>query len=161
MSGAYEIRKAIRELAGGENTYALACEVLKVDEAASECDVKPINGDAEIYGVKLQPINGDGWVMIPKKGSTVIVNFIAQTAAFVAMFSEIESIKLKIQESEFKIDKEGFFIQKQNESLLKILTDLIKAIQKITVPTNVGPSGYPMNALAFEELKIRTKDLFK
>jgi phage baseplate assembly protein gpV len=55
----------------------------------------------------------------------------------------------------------GFLIKRDDETLRKIVSDLIDQINLIVVPTNVGPSGNPVNAAAFNAIKTRAQSLLK
>lgn len=85
----------IRRLAAnGEQIYSLPCEVTAVN--GNFADLKPLIGDAEIFDVKL--IAGDSntpLLITPVVGSTVIATFLSKDTAFISIYSEIESIKLR------------------------------------------------------------------
>lgn len=69
-------------------------------------------------------------------------------------------VRVVMGTTELKIN-DGFLIQKNSETLKKILNDLNTAIKSITVPTNVGPSGVPINSSTFTAINIRVNDLLK
>jgi hypothetical protein len=77
--------------------------VISVNKSDDLCDVRPLNGDADLLDVKLAPVkNTDGkkseFVVYPEVGSYVVVGFInnQDTNAMVISITDIESIKLNI-----------------------------------------------------------------
>lgn len=69
-------------------------------------------------------------------------------------------VKVKMGTSEFIVN-DGFLIKKGSETLKQIVDDLITQIKAIIVPTNVGPSGNPINGAAFDAIKTRADNLLK
>lgn len=102
MSQDKNIKELIQELAGdpAAEYYSKPCEVVEVDEVARTCDVQPYDGTAIIYGVRLQAIEGskEGLVIVPKKGSGVLVVFISKYRAFVALNEQLEKILVDVDE---------------------------------------------------------------
>lgn len=75
----------------------LLCRVTAVDKAKALCDVEPVNGQAEMFDVRLRAVaDGEtsGMVIYPKVGSLVLVALIENdyNSAFVAMCSEVDEI---------------------------------------------------------------------
>ncbi len=99
------IRELIQELAGdlAAEYYGKPCEVLEIDEMARTCDVKPYDGTAIIYGVRLQAIEGSekGVAIVPKKGSGVLVVFISKSRAFVALGEQLDKLIIDCDEVTF------------------------------------------------------------
>lgn len=56
-------------------------------------------------------------------------------------------------DSNFTITENGFTVNKGGSGLRKTLDDILDAILKLTVTTNVGPSGTPINAAQFQSIK--------
>lgn len=56
-------------------------------------------------------------------------------------------------DSNLTITKNGFTVNKGGSGLKKTLDDLLTAIQKLTVTTNVGPSGVPINLSEFQQIQ--------
>lgn len=90
------IKESIQKLAGNmPDTFVLG-EVLKVDEEKQTVNVKPVNGDAEVYDVSLQPrAMAQGLVIYPKKGTHVLVAMMDETSGYVIMRDEIDVLRLK------------------------------------------------------------------
>jgi hypothetical protein len=97
MSSKQDIITAIRQIANiGDEVYSIVCKVKQgsVDLNEKTCICVPINGDAEIWDVKLMAKNQTGLFIIPKDNSDVIVTMTNKTSGYVAMFSELEEIQL-------------------------------------------------------------------
>lgn len=60
-----------------------------------------------------------------------------------------ESITMKADQATIKATTGGLTFTKGGSGLKKTLNDLLKAIQKLTVTTGVGPSGPPINIADF------------
>jgi hypothetical protein len=71
---------------------SLQARVISVDEEGAVCDVAPLDGGAEIYGVRLNAGIGNtlGITPVPKKDSIVTVTMLNKVAGYVALCSEIE-----------------------------------------------------------------------
>lgn len=96
------IRELIAELADdpAAELYSKFCEVVSVDESARTCEVKPYDGTAVIFDVRLQAVVGseEGVVVVPKAGSGVVVSFISKTRAYVALCEQLERIIVDCEE---------------------------------------------------------------
>lgn len=141
------IRQAIRQLAiDGLEIYAIQGKVTEVDKQARTCTVVPDDGSAEIRNCLLQGAYGfnAGFILLPKKGSKVIVSMLNEHQGYIALTSEIEQIQLTTT----------------GESLQTLLLDLCQAIEQLTVSTPAGPSGTPLppTIQAISQLKQRIKN---
>lgn len=85
----------IRVLADkGEEIYSEPCEVLEIK--GETADVRPLSGKADILGARL--LAGDSktpFLIMPTKGSVVLVTYTSKDTAFVSLYSEIDSIQLR------------------------------------------------------------------
>jgi hypothetical protein len=89
------IRDAIRQLSkSNDEVYSIVCTVDSVDATNRTCDCSPIDGKADLLGVRLMAENSTGLFILPKVNSTVIVTMINVFTGYVAMFSEVEEIQL-------------------------------------------------------------------
>lgn len=127
--------------------YSIVGKVKDIDGVERTVTVEPINGDADVLGVRLQASQdlNTGIVVFPKLNSFVVVTFLNRNTGFISLVSEVDNI----------------VIQNDTESLKDILNDLIKQINLLTVTTAVGPSGTPINFLNFEAIDKRINKLFK
>jgi hypothetical protein len=91
------LRDAIKEIARErKEVYSVVCRVTAVDLLKRTCTAAPINGDAPIYGIRLQalPSLETGFVAIPVVGSYVVATFLSEESAYIAVASEVEFIEL-------------------------------------------------------------------
>jgi hypothetical protein len=171
MADENDFAGAIKKLTKtSDEVYAKVCEVIEVNQSEKTIDVKPIDGTAEIFDVRLQAESETGGlVLFPKKGSAVLVVFINKNCAAVVNTSEITNYELKIRNCEFSIDKEGFLLKKENETLKKLMADLLKAIKqmKFTVATTgtaaaqTGSTLVMTNLTQFIDVETRFNQFLK
>lgn len=130
--------------------YSIVCSVLDCDEAERSVDVQPLNGDAEIFDVRLQSeFNSTaGFCLIPSVGSVVIVTFLNNKTGYVSTFSEIAKVLINCDEITFNdgtnngIVKIDPLVNKIN-ALENKLNSLISACQSQVV--TLAPAGaFPM-----------------
>jgi hypothetical protein len=95
------LSEILKKATKGDSVYnTLLATVKAVDEAARTCDVLPIDGSAEIFGVRLNallevdgddnPIQDVGEYNIPAVNSFVLVTLLDSANAFVSGFSVID-----------------------------------------------------------------------
>lgn len=89
-----DIKKAIQTLAGEVDINTVVCKVSNIDTTKNTCTCTPIDGTAEILGVRLMAGSSKGFLIIPKDNSIVIVNMINSFTGYVSMFSEVDKIYL-------------------------------------------------------------------
>ena len=89
------IADLIKKLAEtNDEIYSVVCKVVKVD--GEEAELAPVNGDANILGVKLIAGTSETPLLItPAADSIVIATFLSKDTAFISLYSEIETIKLR------------------------------------------------------------------
>lgn len=128
------IRELIQELANdpAAELYSKPCEVIEVDESARTCDVRPYDGTADIYNVRLQAsvASETGVVLIPKAGSAVLVTFISKTRAHVALTEQLEKILVDCEEITFNGGEfGGWFKAPDVNAELNKLTTRMQALE--------------------------------
>jgi hypothetical protein len=131
----------------------------------TKCTVK-IEGRPDMLNVSLNAFDAqlDTFVtIVPKAGSLVVAGKLSKNAqqAVVLRCSEVDRLILKIGTTELIVDAGGWDIKRGNESVKKILHDMLLKINQITVTTSAGPSGTPINAADFTAIDNRLNDLFK
>jgi len=134
-AGEDSIRQLIQKMVKGLiPTPGLICEVISVDKSASTCKVQPLNGDAEIFGVKLQADETDkyGVIPIPKEGSKVVVSWLSRNVAFVSLIAEIESHLIQIDTVTLFVDSNGIEINGTDHGGLTITPVLRTELNKTT-----------------------------
>ncbi|MFC4262478.1 hypothetical protein ACFOWM_06300 [Ferruginibacter yonginensis] len=156
------IQEAIKKLGDkGDEVYGKICTVVSVDADAKTCDLKPIDGSAELLDV---PFNADATtaaaeIKKPKVGSKVLVVFLDKHHAQICNVSELDSYFLQIGSVVLKIDDSGFLIKKENENLKKLMNDLLVAIKAMKFTTNAGPTIQLINSATFTQLQTRFNNL--
>jgi len=166
------LRKKLAERLREASDSSLYGTVRLVDESKRTCIVQI--GEIDYEDVLLYSIeNPDlkGLVFIPAIDSTVMVSRIAGSDRFfVALFSVIDKILFSCEDkmsiavdkstvsvvsdkTTFKITQSGFTFKKKSSGLKKTLNDILTALQQLTVPTGVGPSGVPVNTAQFSQIQ--------
>jgi|AMZC01.1.fsa_nt_AMZC01002902.1_18 hypothetical protein len=158
------LQEAIRILSQNDKSNLQVAKVVKV--TGNICTVDFEDGRPLLDQVRLKAVIDDdenAFLIIPKEGSYVLISPLAGNNAnqIIAAYSVVERLELKIERTLFKIDKEGFLLSRQNDSLQNVLSDLIDAINSITVPTGTGPSGTPINSPSFNNIKLRLQKILK
>lgn len=158
-----EIAQSLRDLTKtSDEVYAKVCEVLEVDQDEKTVNVKPVDDTAEIYNVRLQAESETGGlVLFPKVGSMVLVVFINKNNAAVVNTSEVVKLSMVIESCSFEVDNSGFLLKKENETLKKLMADLIKAIKALKFTTNNGPTISLINIEDFTALENRFNQFLK
>lgn len=172
------IRQAIERVARG-----LLIKTVLVGKAVNvtdtQCDVE-IEGAPTKTDVVLNAIEGtlDSFVtVVPKEASTVLIGVIEnrKTDAFVICCSEVEKVIMKCGDAEYEF-RDGLVASKVNdtvhkmtgsaheiktkdESLKKLLEDLLDELLMLTVTTSAGPSGTPINSPQLTNIKNRIPKL--
>ncbi|WP_163444429.1 hypothetical protein [Flavobacterium columnare] len=173
------MKEIIQKLAKtADEIYAKIGEVVSVDKDNLTVDVQPLDGSALIDDAYLQADSDNGGMLqIPKVGSLVCVVFINKETAIIANTGEIEDFTVKIQNSIFEmdvnkltlkkddtifeIDQEGFLLKKENETLKKLMADLIKACKQLKFTTNNGPTISLINIQDFIAIETRFNQFLK
>lgn len=87
------IMKSMRDQ---EEIYSLVATVDSVDEGKMTVDVSPIDDKAPVLSVRMISGNSETpFLIIPKVGSKCVVTFLSRETAFVSLYSEIESVKIR------------------------------------------------------------------
>ncbi len=151
------MKDIIQQLAKtGDEIYAKIGEVISIDLNNMTVDVKPLDGSADIDDAYLQADSDNGgWLMIPKKGSLVGVVFINKETAIVASTGQIDQATLEIETVKLEINQDGFLLKKENETLKKLMADLIKAIKAMKFTTPNGPTISLINLPDFIDVETR------
>ena len=158
-----DLQKAFAALKGrGVSTFA--AEVTVVDKENGTCTVK--DDDIEYYNVQLSSIiHGSKKQMFiyPVIGSSVLVSPIEEKLEwlYVEVYSEVEQVDWNIDNVKFNFDKNGFLLKKENETLAKLMSDLLKEIQKMKFTTNTGSTILLVNKPQFLAIENRFKDFLK
>lgn len=105
------IAELIREIAAdGAEVYSALVRVDAVDDQVMTCDCSPLDGDAELFDVRLMPQAGNGVRVIPTVGSVGIVTFLSKDTAYLAMASEVDRVQVKTGDTDVDITAAGVVI---------------------------------------------------
>jgi hypothetical protein len=166
-----ELGQAIRALSNRtDEVYAVVCEVLSVDKTSRTCDVRPLNGDAEVFDVRLQSAmsGGTGMWYLPKAGSKVVIVFISKEAAFVAMSEEVEALEVMIAGQVLQISDKGLALgsdkgdlRSEMDALFATLDAMTDTLMQFQLATNVGPTVavMPQSIAAINQHKADLKTI--
>lgn len=105
----------------------------------------------------------DSILIKPKKGATCLIGLIDNnpTTPFLIWANETEEYSIKVENTELKMDN-GFLLKKENETLAKLMTDLLQEIQMMKFLTvSGGPTTRLINQPKFKEIENRFKELLK
>ncbi len=138
-------------------------EVKSVNKDNGTCVV--IDDELEYEVRLLSIINEDkqGFYLFPKVGSSILIAPIEEdiNRFHIVAYSEIENLKITIDKCELNFDKNGFLLKKENETLKKLMADLIKAIKAMKFTTNNGPTINLINIADFIALEKRFNQFLK
>lgn len=154
------IQQSIRAISHRE-IEVLSAIVVSVDESAFTMEVRPSlyeDADVETITVTLNAIsnNGNGYILYPSINSHVVIGSVDGPGEYTLIrASDITKAVVKIGDQVLTMDGNKYGFVKGSESMKKLLDDLIIAIKAITVTTSTGPSGIPINATDFNNIKTR------
>lgn len=126
MNAAELLDNYIQKHLARNSVNAVVAEVLSVDAARGLCEVMPTNSEASLIDVRLQATEGEsmGVKILPVVGSYVVVDFMSGEDAFVAMYSQVDKVYVRIEDTTVTIDKGGI---EANVGGVKISADSSKA----------------------------------
>lgn len=151
------VRQAIRKITDEREVFTgIASDI---DPAAGTCAVTPSDGSPPWFEVALKAHPSATSYAIPADGSEVVVLKYSDQAAAVIAAAVIDRIVWQAENTTLEVTPEGVNLSRNTESLKAILTDICAAIEQITVPTAVGPSGVPVNISAFVQIRTRIAQL--
>lgn len=136
-----ELQKIATEFAkrcAGDGPMALYdAEVTDVNEVDFTCDI--LLEGLPVYDVRLRAIVSDkqSIEVLPKVGAQVIVGKLADDDFIVIACDEIILYRVTVGTVVFKLDNTGVLVSKGNETLKKILTDLVNGVLSVAAPKDV------------------------
>lgn len=157
------LQDAFRQL-GKRGVDTFPAKVVSVDKNKGTCVVN--DGDLEYTDVQLSATiedKGKRFFLFPKIGSFVLVSPVQEDIhrLYVEFFSEVEELNFETEKSQIKINDEGFLLKKENETLAKLMSDLLQEIQKMKFTTNTGSTIKLVNQPQFKEIEKRFNNLLK
>ncbi|MDV3675138.1 hypothetical protein CMU30_02330 [Elizabethkingia anophelis] len=134
-------------------------EVTEVDWEEKTMTAVGLEDDLEYYDILL---GLDNISIKPKVGSVCIVGMIDNngTTPFLLQADEVEDYNIKVSGCELDI-QEGFLLRKENETLKKLMVDLISEIRKMKFTTNTGSTIKLINEPELLSIENRFKDFLK
>lgn len=140
-----DIRDAIKTISSRNNDgYSVACTVESIDLINNTCYCVPLNGGADIQEVRLMADNKNGFLLIPKVDSIVIISFIGDSSAIVSMVSQVSEVQLNGKNFDGLV-KVNPLVDKVN-ALENKINAILNALKTTTIP--LAPSGsYPFAPL--------------
>ena len=155
-----KLKKTLSELQALKTPIqTVLVEVKEVDWGERTMTVIGIDDELEYYDVLL----GLGSVNVkPKVGSNCLIGFInnSETLPFLIMAEVVEEIDVKSEHCQLKVN-DGFLLKKENETLKKLMVDLLQEIQKMKFTTNTGSTIKLVNQPEFLSIENRFKDFLK
>jgi len=105
------IGELIKAISGDAPVIFRVGTVTAVDKDKDICTVQPVNGEAERLDVLLKAIQDEadnGYILYPAKDSMVLVGIIDNvvTHSFIALLTQVESIKQVIDSNKITADKD-------------------------------------------------------
>ena len=90
-----DLRDALRSLVKPNNDgFAKVCTVDSIDLVNLICYCIPLNGDADLVGVRLMANIDNGFLLIPAVDSIVVVSFLSDSSAYVSLVSKVSEVHL-------------------------------------------------------------------
>jgi hypothetical protein len=144
------IGKYIKDIAGsGTKPYSVLGYASNINEKKMICDVVAADKSITYFNVRLKEITEEGkeengfWI-IPKDGSRVIIDCLSPAEAYVSMLSEVDKVHYRVKDLRVGLSEMGFSIDNGSEDFKSLMDDLIDVLSKLQVQTAWGPSGVPM-----------------
>lgn len=136
-----EIRQALAGFAaqyGPQHTQLLKVESTDIDALTCECT----DDEGVEYLVRLSPIitNGQSLVITPKVGKQILVTrFEDSEDWYISWAEQWQKVTYTIGKCTFESDGEKLTIKNQDANLLDVITNVIEAVQRITVLYGSNP----------------------
>lgn len=169
MATPEQIRAGFKKMAKSEGpAVSNIAKVKSVDEANATC-VLMDEDDQEFFNVRLCPVlsGKKSFILVPKVGSYVLAVRVEDDEDWMVIAcDEIEKVGYYIGNATLEMDATGFLFQKENETLKKILVDLINAVKgmsfALTTPDTInGSTTLLNNAAQFTAIKTRVNQFLK
>lgn len=169
MATAEQIRAKLKEMAKSDGpAVSSIAKVKSVDETKATCVLIDEDGQ-EIFDVRLRPVltGNKSFILVPKVGSYVLAVRVEDDDDWMVIAAdEIEKIGYYIGTMIFEIDAFGFLLKKENETLKKIMVDLIGAVKAmsftLTTPDTINGSTTLLNNIAqFTAIETRINGFLK
>lgn len=155
-----ELRDALKTLTKPNNDgYGKVCTVDSVDLVNRTCYCIPINEYADITEVRLMANIDNGFLLIPEVNSIVVVSFLSDSSAYVALVSKVSEVQLNGTNFNGLIK-----IDEQTAKLNQLVTELQTQLGLIATGIAAGGGSYTpatlstFNKTDYENIKIKQGD---
>jgi hypothetical protein len=164
-----QIRTALEEIAKHHGpAVSNIAKVKSVDEINATCILIDEDGQ-EFIDVRLRPVltGKKSFILVPKVGSLVLAVRVEDDDDWMVIAAdEITKIGYYIGTMIFEIDAVGFLLKKENETLKKIMVDLIGAVKDmsftLSTPDTINGSTTLLNNMAqFTAIETRINQFLK
>ena len=169
MATPEQIREAFKNMAKlhGPAVSNIA-KVKSVDEEKAICVLVDEDGQ-EFFDVRLRPVlsGKKSFILVPKIGTYVLAVRVEDDDDWMVIAAdEVTKVGYYIGDTIIEIDASGFLLQKENETLKKIMVDLIAAIKamsfSLSTPDTInGTTTALVNVVQFEGIETRINQFLK
>lgn len=164
-----QIREALEKMAKNDGpAVSNIAKVKSVDEAKATCVLVDEN-EQEIFDVRLRPVltGNKSFILVPKVGSKVLAVRVEDDDDWMLIAAdEITKVGYYVGTTIIEIDATGFLLKKENETLKKIMVDLVGAVKAmsfaLTTPDTInGTTTALINVAQFTAIEIRINQFLK
>jgi hypothetical protein len=154
------LQEAILQLHKSQSTI-YSGTVTYVDEANAYCTLQCADG-LILDEVQLKTLKNSNncLLIVPALNSWAHVLDIGAPNYLLLSCEQMEKCLVQTSQSLLLLDADGVKLQHGNESLGSILNELLNQMMALTVPTNAGPSGVPLNMQNLTTIQQRLNNLF-
>lgn len=157
-----KIRDALKDFLKPD-AHVLSGTASNVDEGQYTCTVTLPNG-MEIEEVQLKALRGisTGTVIVPQDNSYVQILRLEGAGApdyFVFAAEVIKKQVITINSTVLTIDENGYNMSRGGESLTKIMSSLLSALQQMTFTNGAGTTNIPNNLTVLNDISTRLNNL--
>jgi hypothetical protein len=139
-----DLRDALRSLVKPNNDgFAKVCTVDSVDLVNLICYCIPLNGDADLVGVRLMANIDNGFLLIPEVDSIVVVSFLSDSSAYVSLVSKVSEVNLNGKNFDGLVK-----INEQTAKLNQLVNELQAQLILIASGITAGGGSYSPGTLS-------------
>lgn len=172
MATPEQIREALNQMAKKHGpAVSNIAKVKLVDETKATCVLVDEDGQ-EIFDVRLRPVltGKKSFILVPKVGSYVLAVRVEDDDDWMVIAAdEITKVGYYVGTVLFEIDATGFLLKKENETLKKIMIDLIGAVKAMsfavsttgTAAAQTGTTNTLVNLAQFTAIETRINQFLK
>ena len=139
-----DLRDALRSLVKPNNDgFAKVCTVDSIDLVNLICYCIPLNGDADLVGVRLMANIDNGFLLIPAVDSIVVVSFLSDSSAYVSLVSKVSEVHLNGKNFDGLVK-----INEQTAKLNQLVNELQAQLILIASGITAGGGSYSPGTLS-------------